>query len=305
MSLNFSFLPAMKFSFAIFPSLLPLLASFTALAGDPTASTVLTSTDTRYGPFDLLDRRTDYGQDVFPEPFLVDDSDLETDEFRLDWLYTGASSQHTDLFTGEIEHGIGPVTFELEVPVERDAEGGKIVSGFDNINPGVRAPLYEYVSPDGFINTTFGAGLEVGIPTNSQLSRNTELVPKLFNDLALGEHFTLQSIFGYSMLYGPGSDGGLDTFEYGFVFGYTIPRTELPIPDVQQLVPVFEVQGYKELNNGNASYNELLGNAAVRFNLTPIGSIDPRLGIGFVFPMDNAARQQLHWGVYTSLVFEY
>ena len=262
-------------------------------------------TDTRYGLFNLYEQRSNYGQGVFPEPFLVDDSDLETGEFRMDWLHTNAGDQHTDLFTGEIEHGFGLVTLELEVPVERDFDAGKKVSGFDNVNPGVRAPLYQYVSPSGFINTTFGTGLEVGIPTNSRLSKNTELVPKIFNDLALGNHFTLQSIVGYSMLYGPAPNGGLHTFEYGFVFGYTIPHKELAIPGVQQLIPVFELQGYKELDNGNVSSNNLQGNAAVRFNLNAIGPIQPRLGVGFVFSITEAAREEVHCGIYTSLVFEF
>jgi hypothetical protein len=301
----------MKFQKALFACVFPLLSAIPLLAGDSsqiTGSAAASPTDTRYGPFDLFDHRSNYGQGVFPEPFLVDDSDLETGEFRLDWLHTKAGEQHTDLFTGEIEHGFGLVTLELEVPVERDFDGGKKSSGFDNVNPGVRAPLYQYVSPSGFINTTFGTGLEVGIPTNSQFSRNTEVVPKLFNDIAVGDHFTLQSIIGYSMLYGPhgdGEDGGLNTFEYGFVLGYTIPHQELPIPGVQQLIPVFEIQGSKELDNGNASFNELLGNAAVRFNLNAIGRIQPRLGFGFVFPLDNAARTEVHWGLYTSLVFEF
>ena len=67
---------------------------------------------------------------------------------------------------------------------------------------------------------------EGGVPTNSTLSKNGELVPKVFNDLRLGEHFTLQSILGYSTLVGPGEDGGLQTFEYGFVFGEPKPEQE-------------------------------------------------------------------------------
>jgi hypothetical protein len=301
----------MNFPKTLFAALFPLLAAIPVMAGDTSVITgpaVATTPDTRYGPFDLFDHRTNYGEGVFPEPFLVDDSDLEQGEFRLDWLHTAGGDAHTDLFTGEIEHGFGQVTLELEVPVERDYLGGKKVSGFDNINPGIRAPFYEYVSPSGFINTTFGTALEVGVPTNSAVSRNTEVVPKLFNDIAVGDHFTLQSIFGYSMLYGPkgdGEQGGLNTFEYGFVLGYTIPHSEVAIPHVQQVIPVFEVQGYKGLDDGEASSNEVLGNAAVRFNLDSIGAIQPRLGVGFVFPMDNAARTIEHWGIYTSLVFEF
>ncbi|MBV8351584.1 MAG: hypothetical protein JOZ21_04850, partial [Verrucomicrobia bacterium] len=42
----------------------------------------------RYGLFDWLDHRSAYGEGVFPEPFLVDDSDLETNELRFDWIHT-------------------------------------------------------------------------------------------------------------------------------------------------------------------------------------------------------------------------
>lgn len=55
------------------------------------------SADARYGWFSGLDQRSGYGQGVFPEPFMVDDSDLETSEFRLDWLRTAAGSAHSDL----------------------------------------------------------------------------------------------------------------------------------------------------------------------------------------------------------------
>ena len=43
-----------------------------------------------------------------------------------------------------------------------------------------------------------------------------EFVPKIFSDTKVG-HFTMQSILGLSMLEGPDDDGGLNTFEYGFL----------------------------------------------------------------------------------------
>ena len=101
--------------------------------------------------------------------------------------------------------------------------------------------------PNGLVDSTFGAGIEAGIPTESAVSKNAELVPKIFDDLKVG-NFTTQAILGYSTLFGPGDDGGLQTFEYGFVFGYTIPRSTLPLPDVEQLIPVFELMGETELN---------------------------------------------------------
>ena len=196
---------------------------------------------TRYGLFDWLDHRSAYGQGVFPEPFLVDDSDLEVNEARLDWLTTQRNAQHSNLITGEVEKGFGLLTLEVEVPWEHNADGNDVEKGFANIDVGARYPIYQYVSSNGFVDSTFGAGIEVGIPTNSMVSKNAELVPKVFNDLRLGPHFTLQSVFGYSMLYGPGEDGGLQTFEYGFVLGYTIPHSDLPIPGVLQLIPMLEL----------------------------------------------------------------
>jgi hypothetical protein len=56
----------------------------------------------------------------------VDDWDLEAGEFRLDWLHTAVGSDHTDVIRPEIEYGFGLMTFELEVPYERDVTGGTV-----------------------------------------------------------------------------------------------------------------------------------------------------------------------------------
>ena len=298
-------------SFRFFPALTVLLLCLfanqphPAIAGPPGNESASENPSTRYGLFDLLDSRSQYGQGILPEPFLVDDSDLEANEARLDLLYTKIGSQHSDIFTTEIEKGFGILTLELELPYEWDHAGGRRQQGFNNINLGARIPVYQYFSPSGFIDSTFGVAFEAGIPTNSALSKNGELVPKVFNDLVLGERFTLQTILGCSTLVGPGGDGGLQTFEYGFVFGYRIPHEQLPIPGVLQVLPVFELRGETTLNHSQKGDTSLEGNAAVRFNLKTIGTIQPRLGVGYVFPIDNNARQDLHWGVVTSLVFEY
>ena len=59
------------------------------------------------------------------------------------------------------------------------------------------------------------------------------------------------------------------------------------------------------MNQDDAGSNNLLADAAVRVNLNSIGLVQPRLGLGLVFPMNNNARTDVHWGVFTSLVFEY
>ena len=266
---------------------------------------------TRYGLFNWLDHRSVYNQDAFPEPFLADDSALEVNEARLDWLHTQANRSRSDVITTEIEKGFGLLTLEVEVPFEYDTpynpttKRNQIVDGFDNVNLGARYPIYQFVSDHKFFDTTFGAAIEVGIPTRSSLSHDTEVVPKIFNDLKLGEHFTLQSIVGYSKLFGSDADGGLATFEYGFVFGYTILHEQLPLPHVLQFIPVFELIGATELNQDAPGHNSLVGNAGFRVNLKTIGPVQPRLGLGYVFPIDNGGREEMHWGIITSLVFEY
>ena len=268
-------------------------------------ATTESSTGSRYGLFNWLDHRSMYGVGVFPEPFLVDDSDLEPNELRLDWLHTKGPNQHSDSGKVEFEKGFGPMTLELEVPYEHSVTDGDTSQGFDNVNLGARYPLYQFVSVKGFVDTTFGLAVEAGIPVHSAVSKNAELVPKIFNDLRLGDHFTLQSVLGHSTFLGPEPDGGLQTFEYGFVFGYTIPHRQLPIPYVLEFIPVFELRGETGLNMDSAGHNSLLGNAAFRVNLKAIGQVQPRLGIGFVFPIDKGARADTHWGIVTSLVFQY
>lgn len=275
-----------------------------ALVGGKLKAGDVQGDDTRYGLFNGLDHRSSYGQFFFPEPFLIDDSDLETRELRLDWLHTAMGSDHTDNAKAEIEYGIGLMTLELEVPYERDVTGGQTTDGMANIDLGARYPFFQFVSHDGLVDSTLGAAVELGVPTTSDVSHNTELVPKIFDDVRIG-NFTLQSIFGYSMLFGPGEEGGLDTFEYGFVFGYNIPHKTLPLPGVDRLIPVLELSGETELTKDSAGQNSLTADAGLRANLKTIWGIQPRPGIVFVFPVDNGAHTQTHWGIMTSLVFEF
>ena len=216
----------------------------------------------------------------------MDDSDLEVNEARLDWLHTQANHERDDMVTAEVEKGFGLLTLEVEVPYEVDnnTAADKTTDGFDNIDLGARYPIYQFVSDSRFIDSTFGTAIEVGIPTHSSLSKDTEVVPKIFDDLQLGTHFTLQSIVGLSMLYGSDEDNGLKTFEYGLVFGYTIPRKELQLPDVLQFIPVFELIGETELNKADPGRNSLTGNAGFRVNLKTIGQRTAAAGTWVCLP---------------------
>src|ERR1035437_8863732 len=241
---------------------------FALMADEPIATpslitgpSVTAPADTHYGLFGWLDHRSGYGQGAFPEPFRVDDSDLEINELRLDWTHIQAHNERSDVMRAEVEKGFGLLTLELEVPYEIDTatNPNHTTDGFDSINLGARYPIYQFVSDSKVVDSTFAAAIEVGIPTRSSLSHDTEVVPKVFNDLRLGDPFTLQSILGCSMLFGNEADGGLATFEYGFVFVYTIPHEQLPLPKVLQFIPVFELTGETELNKQDPGHNSLVG----------------------------------------------
>ena len=273
-------------------------------AGTPAAPSLpAVDNDTRYGLFNGLDHRSQYGMGIFPEPFLVDDSDLEVNEVRFDWFYARQpAGARNNGFKAEFEKGFGLLTVELEIPFTiASAPGEKTINGFENIDLGARYPFYQFVSRGGLVDSTFGVAIEVGVPVQTAFSKNTELVPKIFNDTKIG-NFTLQTLVGYSMLRGGGGEeAGIDTFEYAFVAGYAIQR---PFAGVEQLIPVAELSGETQLNKADSGHNSITGDIGFRLNLSAIGSWQPRLGIVYTFPIQGA-HSDLHSGLYTSLVFDF
>jgi len=280
-----------------------------ALADDqiaPPSTNSLAGLDPRFGFFDGLDHRSAYYQEAFPQPLLVDDTGLEQDgEVEFGELHTQANGQQSDMVTAGVQKSFGLLTLELGIPYERDSNAGDISQGVGNIAFGARYPLYQFVSAKGVFDDTFGVGVEAGIPVNSPVSRNTEINPKIFNDVMLGGHFSIQTVLGYSKLFGGGDDGGLQTFEYGLAFGYAIPNSALPLPGIQQFTPMFELAGETGLNLDEAGQNSLLGSMGFRLDLKPIGGLESSLGLGFVFPVDSGANAEVHWGIATSLVVEF
>ena len=264
---------------------------------------------TRYGAFHWLDSRSTYGTSWFPEPFRVDESDIDN-ELRLDYQHNQGHGTVDRGLKAEVEKSFGVATIELEVPydISTTATGGgrhSQTQGFGSLNVGVRTPFWQYVSPNGVFDTTFGAALEVGFPTNSPVSKNAEIVPKLFNDTRLGDHFSVQTICGISYLLGSQPDGGKRTFEYGMVFGYAIEHDQLPLPVVQRLIPETEFVGESGLDRAGANTSHISMTLGVRANLNAVGPFQPRLGAGYILPVDKGSRNELTQGVIVSLVFEY
>jgi hypothetical protein len=280
-------------------------------ADDQPAPNSLNSTNSsapsegRFGLFDSLDHHSLYNAEFFPEPFLIDDIGLEDNEIESTWFHSKSSDQTSDIGSVEYQKGIGELTLQAEIPYESNVSPGQSTHGFGNIQLGARYPLYQVISASGMIDATFGLAMEGGIPVDSTVSQNPELEPEIFNALRLGDHFAIQSVFGYSTLLGAGDDGGTETLEYGFSFDYLIPSRDLRLPAVQQIIPMVELSGERGLNLDEAGQNSFLGGAGFRAEFKPIGDMQPNLGLDYVFPLDKGAREELHWGFIVSVILEF
>jgi hypothetical protein len=281
---------------------------------EPAASDAAESSpSTRYGPFGLLDHRSIYGQYWFVEPLRGPEMDVDR-EVRVDYFHSESHGSQLDSVKGEIEYNFNLLTVEVELPWERDSNAmfnrsvGRTIrhasANVGNLELAARHPLFQFVSADNFFDYTVAGAFELGIPTNSPISKDTEFVPKLFQLARLGDHLSVEASAGLSMFAGP-QLGGEDTLEYNLVLGYNVEHEELPLPHVLRTIPIFELNGDSSLHGPDSGTNRLSGTAGFRLNFDSIGPAQPRIGIGYVFPIDKGARDRSRWGIVTSLVFEY
>ncbi len=265
-----------------------------------------TAQNSRFGVLDLLDHRSGYYNDSFPQPLLVDDTSLEETEIEFNYLHTaGADKQRTDIVSAEAQKSFGVFTFELEVPYEKTSDSDDSAKGLGNIELSARSPIFQYVTAQGWFDSTLGVSMSVGIPAQTQISKYTELEPSIFEDLQLGKHFTIQTIAGYDVLVGGGRQSGVAEIDYAVAFAYAITRADLRLPGIVKLSPLLEVNGDYSLNKREAGQNDLLGDIGFRVDFQHIREIAPSFAIGYVFPITNDARNEVHWGIVTNITFEF
>src|SRR5262249_18387707 len=164
------------------------------------------------------------------EPLRAPEMDVD-DELRLDWFHSEASGKQGDEVTLELEKSFGLLTLELEAGYEREAESGidpdtslafrERSEGIGAMEISARHPIYQWVSDDQVFDFSLVAALEVAIPTNTDISKDGELVPQLFGVLRVGEHLSIQSSIGYSFVIGP-EESGNQVLEYTTVFGWNL-----------------------------------------------------------------------------------
>ena len=260
---------------------------------------------TSYGFFNLLDSRSKYNTGFFPEPLQTDEMDGDQ-EFRLNFVHFEKHGMQSTEAGGEIEKSWGNLSMEFEFPYERDSindHGDKSVDeGMASIEVSARYPVYQYVSPSGFFDFTAGARVELAVATDSEVSKDNEIVGAVYQTLALGDHFSLQANIGYSTLFGGGEDGGAQSLEYAAVLGYNLDTDWSFLPRV---TPVLEIDSETGLNHGENGNSDVTGAIGSVFTFESNKYGQPKFILGYIFPLNEDAREEFHWGVTTSLIFEF
>jgi len=268
----------------------------------------LTAGDARFGAFDLLDHRSAYFHQGFPEPFRVEDTTVDQ-ELRLDWQHTESRTGISNQSIAEVQQPLGIVTFEVQASYAANqttstSEDDSNPSGFGSIELGARCPVLQFVSANKMVDNTIGLNLEVGVPSNSPISKNTEITPGVFDDLLIGQ-FSVQSLIGISSLLGSEPDEGREAIEYGVAFGYAIKHDDFPLPAIDQVTPLFELVGETALSGPRPGQDALTATLGIRFEFKSIGPFQPELGLAYFFPIDQGGREELKWGTILSLDFDF
>jgi hypothetical protein len=262
-----------------------------------------------------LNSKSRYGLAWFPETLRAPEMDIEYSEMRLDYFHSEGDSRRTNEVRAEFEQSFGSLTLELELPYlweqtsseEADGSGDHAEpvtkDGFSRIEMGARYPLFQYVSPGGDIDYTCVGAFELALPGSSHFGRDTEISPRVYQLLRVGDHASVQTSIAYAVLVGPENGGGT-AMEYGFTFGYSFAHDEMPIPGVVMFTPIFELVGENVLSGDERGANPLFGVAGVRFYTEPVWFFQPRIGIGYEFPLNHHAQDELDWGVLLSCNFE-
>jgi hypothetical protein len=262
--------------------------------------------------FSAIDQRGIYGHSTYPEPLLAPEMDVEA-ELRFDWLHQEKSGRLSDKVKGEFEYSFGYLTVEVgssysrDQVVTRDAATGRASrrteQGIGSTELAARYPLYQYLSRDAAFEYNLVGAVEVAVPSGSKISRDTEVVPAVYQLMRFGDHFTVQTSIGLSTLTGP-DQGGVNMLEYSTVVGYMIERDQLRLPGVLRTIPMVELVGDRTLN-GIDRGNRLSTTLGARILFDSLGKVQPRLGLGVVLPVNHLAREDSRWGFITSLVFEF
>ena len=264
--------------------------------------------------FGLLDYRSSYGNEFFPDPFLGPEFDRET-QLEADYLHGAKGGQREDEGDAGVQWNvIGRLTLAGELGYDSEhqpkAPGGitggnddKAANGrgFEDVDLAAYHPIFQAVSRDKNLDYSAVVRLDVGIPTHTAVSgTDVQLTPYLGQLLRIGEHVSVEAWAGSQFTIGPHR---ADQFIYGSTFGYQITHNQLSLPLAQTVTPLLELDGRTPFSNSDPT--ALFGIAGLNWQFTRKGEFQPRLGIGYEFPLDQGARDQLRWGIVTQVTLDF
>ena len=262
--------------------------------------------------FGLLDSRSSYGRDFFPDPFLGPEFDRET-QLELDYVRGQKGHQQSNEADAGFEWNfLGQFTVsgefgydsEHEQP-ERGISGaqdttGENARGFEGVDLAVYHPVFEFVGKDGGFDYTAVGRLDVGIPTRTAVSGNDfKLTPYLGQLLRVGGHVSLEAWTGPQFTLASHQTNQLI---YGAALGYEIARSQVALPVTKTVTPLLELDAQTPFSGRGR--DALFGVAGFNWQFLSVVGLHPRLNVGYQFPLDHGARDELHWGIITQLFFD-
>jgi hypothetical protein len=266
--------------------------------------------------FDLLDHRSSYGNDFFHDPFIGPEFDSER-QIELDYLHGERRGSRDDEIDAGFQWNIfGQTTIagefgwdsEHQPALHGGADGGdgqdnqnQNSSGLENVDLAIYHPLFQYVSRDNVLDYTAAARLDLGIPTRTPVSgTDAQLTPFLGHMLRIGEHLSLEAWTAVQFTIAPHQTNQLI---YGVSLGYQLFHEQLPLPFTEKITPIVELDGQSPLSS--QGQDALFGVAGVDVTFTPVAKIDPHIELGYQFPLDQGAREQLQWGIIAEVFLEF
>ncbi|HUB25978.1 MAG TPA: hypothetical protein VL992_11160 [Tepidisphaeraceae bacterium] len=259
--------------------------------------------------FGLLDHRSVYGSDFFPDPLIGPEFDADQ-QIEVDY----AHSEKRGVVDDEVDGGfqwnvVGELTIAAEAGWESDHEsnsgdtgdsddGG---SGAENIDLAVYHPIFQFVSDNHAIDYSAVARLDVGIPTRTPVSGDdAQLTPYIGHLLRLGDHICIEAWTGSQFTIAPEQT---NQFIYGGLLGYAIDHQQLPLPWIARLTPFFEFDGQTPYSSNGQ--DALTGIAGMQIYFHAIGEVQPELEIGCELPLDQGARDEADWGIITQISLDF
>jgi hypothetical protein len=263
------------------------------------ASQSSTGTSSRYF-FNLLDSRSAYGADFFPDLFVGPEFDRET-QLEIDYAHAESDGGQGNEIDAEFDwNPVGQLTLAGEFGWESDHASSAdeddddgTEAGFESVDLAAYHPIFQYVSSNRFFDYTAVVRLDMAIPTRTTVSGNDlQLTPWLGQMIRLGDHLSVQAWTGALFTIAPDQT---PQFIYGAAIGYQIPHKDLPIPMIDSVTPMLELDGQRPFTT--PAEDALFGVGGFHLTPTPVDDVQPSFGLGYQFPIDHGAGAQLRWGV--------